>query len=190
MSVSVQLLSYWQCDMTLSFGVYYIGDEGNHVIFDTIQRIQKQSGIEEAVCRETETHLDANNITDVEKKKALLLSCIGLTTYSLLTGWVAPNKLKDKLTDKSYNEIYNETSFRLLWFATEWNVQRFKFHTRTKRLGESVTSFVAELRPLAKYSNYASLKDLLRDRIVYCINDKCIHTKTSSVGNSCEAYLG
>ena len=100
--------------MTLSFGVYFIGDEGNHVIFDTIQRIQKQSGIEEAVCRETQTHLDANNITDVEKKKALLLSCIGLTTYSLLTGLVAPNKLKDKLTDKSYNEIYNETSFRLL----------------------------------------------------------------------------
>ena len=58
-------------------------------------------------------------------------------------------------------------------------MQRFKFHTRTKRLGESVTGFVAELRPLAKYSNYASLKDLLRDRIVYCINDKCIHTKTS-----------
>ena len=30
--------------------------------------------------------LDVNNITDGEKKRAHLLSCIGLTTYSLLTG--------------------------------------------------------------------------------------------------------
>ena len=35
--------------------------------------------------------LDANNITDVENKRAHLLSYIGPTTYSLLTGLVAPD---------------------------------------------------------------------------------------------------
>ena len=44
--------------------------------------------------------LDANNM-DVEKKRAHLLSCIGPTTYSLLTGLVA----SDKFTDKSYDEL-------------------------------------------------------------------------------------
>ena len=56
--------------MTLSFGVYFIGDEGNHGILDKIQRIREQSGTVEAVGREIWTRLDANNITDVEKKSS------------------------------------------------------------------------------------------------------------------------
>ena len=119
------------------------------------------------------------------RRRAHLLSCIGPTTYSLLTGLVAP----DKLTDKSYNELVKVLSDHFDSQQSEI-VESFKFHTRTRRLGESVTSFVAELRRLAKYCNYASLNDLLRDRIVCYINDECIHTKTSSVRNSCEAYLG
>ena len=40
--------------------------------------------------------LDANNIMAVEKKRAHLLSYIGPTTYSLLTGLVTPDKLTDQ----------------------------------------------------------------------------------------------
>ena len=72
-------------------------------------------------------HLDANNITDVEKKRAHLLSCIGPTTYSLLMGLVAP----DNLTDKSYNGLVKVLS------ASEI-VESFKIHTRMRRHGESV----------------------------------------------------
>ena len=96
--------------------------------------------------------LDANNIMDVEKKRAHLLSYIGPTTYSLLTGLVTP----DKLTDKSYDELVKVLSDNVDPQPSEI-VERFKFHTRRRRQGESVTSFVAELRRLAKYCNFASL---------------------------------
>ena len=79
-------------------------------------------------------------------------------------GLVAP----DKLADKSYNELV-----KVLWdhFDVQLSeiVERFKFHTWM----ESVTSFVAELRCLAKYYNSASLNDLLWD-IVWGINDESI----------------
>ena len=54
------------------------------------------------------------------------------------------------------------------------------FDTRTRRQGKSVTSFVAELRRLAKYCNFASLNDLLRDRIVCGINDESIQRRLLS----------
>ena len=68
--------------------------------------------------------LDANNIMDVEKKRAHLLSCIGPTTYSLLTGLVTP----DKLTDKSYDELVKVLSDHFDPQPSEI-VERFKFHT-------------------------------------------------------------
>ena len=49
-----------------------------------------------------------------------------------------------------------------------------------RRQGESVTSFVAELGRLAKYCNFASLNDLLRDRIVCGINDVSIQRRLLS----------
>ena len=58
MLVLVQLLNYQVIDNSaqhLSFGVYYISDEENHSIFDTIQRIREQSRTAEAVYKESQT---------------------------------------------------------------------------------------------------------------------------------------
>ena len=51
-------------------------------------------------------------------------------------------------------------------------VERFKFHSRNRRQGESVAIFVAELRSLAEFCNFGeTLKVMLRDRIVCGISD-------------------
>lgn len=51
-------------------------------------------------------------------------------------------------------------------------VQRFKFHSRFRKPGESVSVFVAELRRLAEHCQFeASLDDMLRDRLVVGIQD-------------------
>ncbi|KAJ8029499.1 hypothetical protein HOLleu_28908 [Holothuria leucospilota] len=51
-------------------------------------------------------------------------------------------------------------------------VQRCKFNSRFRKQGESVSSYVAELRALAQYCNYGTtLNDMLRDRLVCGINN-------------------
>ena len=57
-------------------------------------------------------------------------------------------------------------------------VERYSFHTRIRHEGEAVSTFVAELRSLARYCKFgASLNDLLRDRIVCGINDENIQRR-------------
>ena len=46
-------------------------------------------------------------------------------------------------------------------------MQRYKFNTHFRNLGESVTTYVAELHSLAKHCNFGqTLEVMLRDRIV------------------------
>ena len=50
-------------------------------------------------------------------------------------------------------------------------MQRFKFHTRTRKPGESIAKFIEELRLLVEFCNFIeTLEKMLRDRLV-CGND-------------------
>ena len=60
-------------------------------------------------------------------------------------------------------------------------VQCSCFNTRIRKPGESVATFVAELRSLAKHCNFgASLNEMLRDRIVCGIDYSKIRQKLMS----------
>ena len=52
-------------------------------------------------------------------------------------------------------------------------VQRFNFHSRSRRQGETVSAFVAELRKLTEYCQFGdTLSYMRRDRLVCGINDQ------------------
>ena len=52
-------------------------------------------------------------------------------------------------------------------------VQCFRFNSRFRRLGESVSTYVAELQALAEFCNFGdTLSLMIRDRLVCGINDE------------------
>ena len=52
-------------------------------------------------------------------------------------------------------------------------VQRFNFHTRIQKSGETISEFVAELRKLSEYCEFQdTLEDMLRDRLVCGCRDQ------------------
>ena len=58
------------------------------------------------------------------------------------------------------------------------SVQRYKFRSWVRKPGESVATFVSELRSLADFCNFGGvLEDMLCDRIVCGINDTAIQRR-------------
>ena len=107
-------------------------------------------------------YFTANDVDGADKKRAILLSVVGAQTYQLIRNLVAPGKP----TEKSFGELvklvkghYQPTPSVI--------VQRFKFNSRAQLQGESIATFIAELRRLSEHCGYGeSLNDMLRDRLV------------------------
>ena len=110
-----------------------------------------------------------------DKRKAILLSCVGPKTYNLLCNLVQP----DKPGDKSYDQIVTIVKNHHNPKPSEI-VQRFKFNTRSRRPDENIRTFVAELRSLSEFCNFEDLDSMLRDRLVCGVNNKRIQSKLLS----------
>ena len=89
----------------------------------------------------------ANDIDGAAKKRAVLLSVIGPTAYKVLRSLLAPVKP----SEKDYDDLVAKLSQHYSPTPSEI-VQRFKFHSRFRKPGESVATYVSELRSLAEYS--------------------------------------
>ena len=96
-----------------------------------------------------EHYFTANDITAEEKKRAILLNAVGPTTYCLLKTLASP----EKLTDLSFLEIVT-CAKRHFNPKPSPIVKRYEFNTRWQREGETVASFVAELRKIAENCEY------------------------------------
>jgi len=107
-------------------------------------------------------YFTANDVGETVKKRAILLSVVGASTYQLIRNLVAPQKPTEKSFDdlvKLVQEHYQPNRSVI--------VQRFKFNFRTQQSGESVATFVAELKRLSEHCHYGdTLDDMLRDRLV------------------------
>ena len=57
-------------------------------------------------------------------------------------------------------------------------MQRFKFHSHSRKPGESVATYIAELKRLSEDCEFGDfLQEMLRDRIVCAINDPRIQRR-------------
>ena len=111
--------------------------------------------------------------TEAEKKRAVFLSIIGASTYKLLHNLVSPRKPGEK----SFVEL--TAVLRKHFHPTpSIIVERFRFHSRVRKPGESVATFVSELRCLSQFCEFGdSLEDMLRDRLVCGIDDDGIQKR-------------
>ena len=104
---------------------------------------------------------DANGIESAEKKRAVLLTLIGATTYKLLRSLVAPSKPGEK----TYQELIAALTAHFSPTPSPI-VCRFKFHSRCRQPGESIAAFVSQLRSLSENCGFGdTLEDVLRDRL-------------------------
>ena len=104
----------------------------------------------------------ANRIAKGDKKKAVLLTVMGRTAYKLLWNLLTPNTLEE--TSLARIEEVMESHHCPKPSET---VKRFEFYNRVQKPGETVSSFVAELRAIAEHCNFGdSLDQMLRDRLI------------------------
>ena len=116
---------------------------------------------------------EANEITGAAKKRAIFLSSVGASTYSLLRSLVAPAKPGEKTFTELITALSNHFQP-----APSPIVERFKFHSRVRKPGESVADFVAELRRLSEHCKFGTtLNDMIRDRLVCGIKDDALQKR-------------
>ncbi|KAK3743868.1 hypothetical protein QZH41_016473 [Actinostola sp. cb2023] len=86
----------------------------------------------------------ANGIEDQPQRKAILLASVGEKTYALIKSICQPSPP----AEKSFNELVKLVQDHHTPKPSEI-VQRYKFHTRSRKDGETIHEFVAELRSLS-----------------------------------------
>ena len=122
-----------------------------------------------------EYYLQANGVTDADKKKAVLITVVGRDNFKLMRSLIQPAEPKDK----TFKQLVECMQKHFEPKPSE-SMQRLKFHSRSRRQGETVAAFVSELRAIAKDCNFGSkeqLEVMLRDRMVCGIANEKIQTK-------------
>ena len=116
----------------------------------------------------------ANGITDNDKKRSVFLTVIGAKAYKQLRSLIAPVKPGESDFATMSKAMKNHYAP-----APSESVQRFRFNSRFRRPGESVSTYIAELRALSEFCNFEdTLSLMIRDRLVCGIktrisNDCC-----------------
>ena len=115
----------------------------------------------------------ANGVSDASKKRSVLLSTIGPKAYQTLASLVAPETPGGKTYDELIKLMAEHLSPK-----PPVIVQRYRFHSRVRQQGESVSVYVTQLKELARKCEFGdALNDMLRDRLVCGINDERVQKR-------------
>ena len=150
----------------------------------TIEPFDTSANDWETYVARLEQFLEANGIAN-DKKVATLLTLIGGPTFQLLNNLVSPDNPKDKNLGELKDALKQHFSPATLEIA-----ERYRFHKRDQASGETVATYLAELRRLARYCNFgASLDTYLRDRLTCGLKNegvikKLLQEKKSHVAES------
>ena len=123
-----------------------------------------------------EHYMSANDVIDIGKKWSILLSTCGAATYKLIRNLTSP----ELPVSKTYKEIVDlvQTHYQP---KPSVMIERLKFNSRIRQTGESVSTFMTELRQSSKHCDFGeSLNDMLRDKLVCGINDSRIQRRLLS----------
>ena len=90
-----------------------------------------------------EHFFSANGVDDADKKRSVLLTVIGAATYKTLRNILSP----EKPGEKPYAELVESLSKYFKPTPSEI-VERFKFHSRVRKAGESISTYIAQLKLL------------------------------------------
>ena len=103
----------------------------------------------------------------------MFLTVIGAATYKTLRNIVSP----EKPGEMDFGVLVEKLSQHFRPVPSEI-VERFKFHSRVRKAGESIATFVAELRSLAEFCNFGgTLEVMIRDRVVCGVNDTAVQKR-------------
>jgi hypothetical protein len=102
----------------------------------------------------------------------VFISVIGAATYKTLRNIVS----SAKPGEKEYSVLVEKLS-KHFSLALSKIVERFKFHSCSTKPGESVATYVAELRSLSEFCNGDTLEVMIRDRLVCGINDTAMQKR-------------
>lgn len=113
-------------------------------------------------------YLEANGITDEAKKRATLLSVCGSATFAIVKSLLAPVSP----AETTYDEIV--TALRNHFSPLPCEIyERFQFQKRLQNEGETISSYIAELRRLSENCNFGeTLTTRLRDQLVCGLRDE------------------
>ena len=126
-----------------------------------------------------EEYILANSVTEERKKVTILLSTIGTHTYDLLKDLYTP----DKPNTKTFEEIVAKLMKHLEPKPTIL-AERYRLHQRQQKAGESVITYMAALRCLAKECNYgAFFEETIRDKFVCGLANEGIKMKLLQENN-------
>ena len=123
------------------------------------RRVQRVGGNVAQYMERLEQYFLANDVKEAAKQWTISLSVCGSKTYALARDLLQ----SPKAAETTYKNIVDELSTK--HFAPKPNeiVERFKFHSRKRKEGEGVATYLAGLR---KHCNVGeTLPEMLRDRL-------------------------
>lgn len=124
-------------------------------------------------------YFKANDIDDEDKQKAILLTCIGSVAFDKICDAVLPEEpdaksLAELLT--LLNTHFNPAPSRA--------IARRRFYERCRLPGESVETFLTELRRLSKHCAFNTyLDDMICDRLMMGVNNTRIQNRLFEEGD-------
>ena len=120
-------------------------------------------------------YFEANEVAD-DKRVPILLSSIGPTTYSVICDLAAPVNPKTLTMPAIAQLLKDHFEPKRLIIA-----ERFTFHRRNQRPGETMAEYDASLRKLAVTCEFeAYLEEVLRDRFVCGLCSEAIQRRLLS----------
>ena len=163
------MCSYW------NYTRHYSGDEGvipqkaYKGMAASIGKIEEFDSATEdwrSYLERLEHYLGANQIKE-EVKTAAFLSCIGKRTFGLLRALTAPKKPGEKSYEELVEILTKHLAPKPLVIA-----ERYRFHKRDQKEGETVREYVSALQKLTEHCDFQDhLEDTLRDRLVCGLRD-------------------